>query len=140
MMAERMYRKGGEWKKKQEPAFQKYIFAAIEDVDDFRIRLRKVGETAKILGVGDEIVPIDPQEEALLETLGGPEHVISMSKGYLEGEKLVVTEGPLQGMEGTVRWLNARQKVVGVAVSLLGREVVVRLGVEAVKRVADGMA
>lgn len=136
MMVERLLRKGRKWERGEEPAFQKYVFAELIEglVDDFRIRLRQVDELAKVLKVGEEVAPILPEEEAFLKRLGGPEHVIRASEGYMLGEKLIITEGPMKGMEGLVKWSNRRQRVVGVAVSLMGQETIVRMGVEFVKR------
>ena len=51
ILSERMVKERGEWKKKTEVAFQKYIIAETGDTDGFRIRLRNVG------GVGDEANP-----------------------------------------------------------------------------------
>lgn len=136
MMAERkLRRKNGEWELVQEPAFQKYMFAETEDVQGLRIRLRQIVQMTKAIGVGDEIVPIYPEEENVLRMLGGSEHVIRLSHGFVEGERIVVMDGPLQGLEGLVKWSNFRQKMVGIGVSLFGRETVVRLGVELVRRV-----
>ena len=137
IMAERMFRKKEGWEKQLHPAFQKYVFAEMEDVEDFRIRLRKIKELAKLLEIGGDITPIRPEEQELLLELGGDDHIIRISEGYMEGEKLVVTDGPLKGLEGTVKRVNPRQHMVEIVTSLLGEESVVRLGVELVQRVSE---
>ena len=135
MLSERMVKERGEWKKKTAPAFQKYIFAETDDTDGFRIRLKKVQELAKMLGVDDNIVPIYPEEQEMLQKLGGKEHVIRYSEGYMLGDKLVVTEGPMKGMEGIVKWVDRHQRIAGIEVFLLGRQVVVKMGVGVLKKV-----
>lgn len=135
ILSERMVKERGQWKKKAEPAFQKYIFAETEDTDGFRIRLRKVSELAKMLGVDDSIVPIYPEEQEMLQKLGGEEHVIRYSEGYILGEKLVVTEGPMKGMEGLVKWIDRHQRIAGIEIFLLGRQVTVKMGIGVLKRV-----
>ena len=137
ILSERMIKESGEWKKKTEVAFQKYIIAETEDTDGFRIRLRKVGEMAKMLGVDDKIVPIYPEEQELLQRLGGSEHVIRYSEGILVGERLVVTEGPMKGMEGRVKWTDRHQRIAGIEVSLLGQKIVVKMGIGILKRVPE---
>lgn len=137
ILSERMVKERGEWKKKTEVAFQKYIIAETGDTDDFRIRLRNVGETAKMLGVDDQIVPIYPEEQELLERLGGAEHVIRYSEGYTVNEKLIVTEGPMKGMEGRVKWTDRHQRIAGIEVMLLGRKVIVKMGVGILKKVSE---
>lgn len=69
--------------KKKGPAFQKYIFAGIEDIDGFRIMLRKVQKLAKILGIDVGIVSIYPEKQEMLQRLGSEEHVIRYSEGYM---------------------------------------------------------
>lgn len=140
MLSERMVKERGEWKKKTEAAFQKYIIAETEDTDGFRIRLRNVGEMAKMLGVDDRIVPIYPEEQELLARLGGEEHIIRYSEGYTLNDKLVVTDGPMKGMEGRVKWVDRHQRIAGIEVMLLGRKVIVKMGVGVLKRVSDQSA
>lgn len=137
ILSERMVKERGEWKKKTEVAFQKYIIAETEDTDSFRIRLRRVEEMAKMLGVDDRIVPIYPEEQELLEKLGGAEHVIRYSEGYMAGEKLVVTEGPMKGMEGRVKWTDRHQRIAGIEMFLLGHSITVKMGVGILKRVPE---
>lgn len=137
MLYERMVKERGEWRKKTEAAFQKYIIAETEDTDGFRIRLRNVGEMAKMLGVDDRIVPIYPEEQEMLERLGGKEHIIRYSEGYTLNDKLIVTDGPMKGMEGRVKWTDRHQRLAGIEVMLLGHKVVVKMGVGILKRVSD---
>lgn len=136
IFSERMVKECGKWKKRTVPAFQKYIFAETEDTDGFRIRLRKVQELAKMLGVDESIVPIYREEQEMLQKLGGEEHVIRYSEGYMLGEKLIVTEGPMKGMEGYVKWTDRHQRIAGIELSLLGRNVAVKMGIGILKRVS----
>lgn len=135
ILSERMVKEHGEWKKKTEAAFQKYIFAETADTDGLRIRLRNVEEMTKMLGVDDRIVPIHPEEQELLEKLGGEEHIIRYSEGYVANEKLVVTEGPMKGMEGLVKWTDRHQRIAGIEMDLLGQKVTVKMGIGILKRV-----
>lgn len=137
ILSERMVKESGEWKKKTEVAFQKYIFAETEDTDGFRIRLRKIEEMARMLRVDDKIVPIYPEEQELLQKLGGAGHVIRYSEGYMAGEKLVVTEGPMKGMEGLVKWTDRHQRIAGIEMDLIGQKVTVRMGVGILKRISE---
>lgn len=135
IFSERMVKERGEWKKKTAPAFQKYIFAETEDTDGFRVRLRRVQEMARMLSVDESIVPIYPEEQEMLQKLGGEEHIIRYSEGYMSGEKLVVTDGPMKGMEGIVKWTDRHQRIAGIEVSLLGRNIVIKMGIGILKRV-----
>ena len=135
--SERMFRKKNGWEKQLFPAFQKYVFAEISDVEDFRIRLRQVREPAKLLETGSKIEPIRAEEQELLQKLSGDDHIIRISEAYLEGERIVVTGGPLIGLEGTVKRVNPRQHMVEIVTPLLGEESIVRLGAEFVGRASE---
>lgn len=137
MLCERMVKEGGEWKKRTEVAFQKYVMVDTADADGLRIRLRRVGEMTKMLGVDDTVAPIYPEEQELLQRLGGEEHVIRYSEGYMAGEKLVVTEGPMKGMEGLVKWTDRHQRIAGIEVFLMGQKIVVKMGMGILKKVSE---
>ena len=130
MLTERMERRGGEWKKIHAVTFQKYLFVDTEAPDDFRIRLRSVPGMTRFLTVGDDIVPIFPEEEKLLRLLGGDDHVIGSSVVYKEGDRVTVISGALVGLEGLVRWSDKRQKWIGIEVKLANRKTVIKIGAE----------
>ena len=134
MKSERMFKIKGEWRLREEVSFQKYIFAVTPDTDDFRIRLRNVKELANMLHVGDEVVPIRQEEEELLRDLGGDEHVIRYSTGFVTGDRLMITEGPLTGHEGQVKWIDRHQRLVGIETELIGQKITIRLGCEILKK------
>ena len=133
MLSERMVRKDGEWQAVRSVTFQKYIFVETMDPDDFWNRLRKVPGMAKLLKVGDEVVPIYPEEEKVLRLLGGDGHVIGRSVVYKEGDSVTVVSGALAGLEGLVRWMDRRQRWVRIAVRLAGCETLIKLGAEFIR-------
>ena len=139
MMAERMFKQHGEWKLIEDVAFQKYIFAETADTDDFRIRLRNVKDMTRMLGVGEDIAPILREEEELLKSLGGEDHVIRYSVGFVEGDRLIITEGPLAGHEGEVKWIDRHQRIAGIETELMGQKVTIRLGCEVLKKLPEGV-
>ena len=133
-LAERLERKKGKWEPKRTITFQKYIFADITDPDDFRVRLQKVDGMTKMLGVGEDIVPIKPEEETFLKRIGGEEHIIGLSRGFSEGDKVIVTDGPLQGKEGSIKWMDKRQRTAGIRVKFLNTDTVIKLGIECINK------
>ena len=130
MLTVRQERKNGIWEKKQSVTFQKYIFVDTDEPDDFRIRLQSISGLTKMLGIGETVVPIYPKEEELLKRLGGPNHIIEISEGYYEDDHLVITGGPIKRLEEELKWIDNRQKVAGVAVNIMNREEVIRLGAD----------
>ena len=128
--SEKFVRQRGSWEKKTIPTFQKYIFVETGDVDGFRQRLKAVKQMTKFIGAGDEIVPIYPEEEAWLRRLGGPEHIVTVSEASLVGEDITVLSGPMKGLECNIKWINRRQKTIGIGISLLGNEQTIKVAME----------
>lgn len=137
MLGERKYRIRGKWELKRYILFSGYVFIETADIEDFRLRLYEIETMTKVLKIGDDVVPIEPEEEEFLKLLGGKEHVAEYSEGYLEGEKLIVTEGAMQGFEGKVKRLDRHRRLVTIEVQLLGRLVEIQLGLGVVRRVAE---
>ena len=125
----------GKWELKSYLLFPGYVFIETTDINDFRIRLREIKAMTKIVKTGEEVIPIWPEEEAFLMQLSGEDHIEEYSEGYLEGERLVATEGALKGYEGTVKRIDRHHRLVTIEVPLLGRIVEVQLGLGIVKRV-----
>ena len=88
----------------------------------------------KLLRTGEEMTPIHPEEEAYLRMFGGDDHIVKYSKGYMEGEKLVVTSGAMQNYKGIVKRVLRHKRLVVLEVPLMGRKVEVTVGLGVVKR------
>lgn len=114
--------------------FPGYVFIETEEIEDFYKRLNRIYAKTKILRTGDEMIPLRPEEEEYLRRLGGDRHVVKYSEGYMEGEKLVVTSGPLKDFEGNVKKILRHKRLVVMEVPLLGHTVEVTLGVGIVER------
>ena len=137
MFGEKTRRLRGKWEMKRYPLFPGYVFFETPDIDGFRVRLQEIRAMTKVLKTGDEVVPVWPEEEAFLKRLGGKEHIAGYSQGYIEGERLVVTEGAMKGFEGSIKRIDRHHRLVTIEAPLLGRIVEVQLGLGIVKRVED---
>ena len=111
-----------------------YVFIETDRIEDFHKRLNRIYAMTKVLRTGDEMTPIQKEEEEYLRKLGGDEHVVRYSEGYIEGDKLVVTSGPLKDFEGNVKKVLRHKRLVVVEVPLLGRTVEVTVGMGVVER------
>ncbi len=82
------------------------------------------------------MTPLQEEEERYLRRLGLDEdgHVVEYSEGYLEGEKLVVTSGALEGYEGRIKKILRHKRLVVLEVPLMGRTVEVTLGLGVVEK------
>ncbi len=135
MKGERMFRVGpGQYELRTKPLFQNYLFADITDPESFWIRLRRVKTLTKMLKTGEDLHPIYPEEEEFLKALGGEEHIVKYSIGYKEGDRLIVEDGPMRGLEGKVKKIDRHHRMAILSVNLMGQEIDVKLGLEILSR------
>lgn len=122
----------GEWHTDKKVLFPGYVFLVSEDLTKLYISLRKVMGLTKLLGTGEEILPLTEAEVARLERLGKKEHVVEMSVGVIENERVRILEGPLQGMEGCIRKIDRHKRKAWVEVEMFGGMRLMEVGCEIV--------
>ena len=97
--------------------------------------LKKVIGLTKLLKTGEEITPLSKEEVALLMKLGNEEQEVEMSTGIIEGDKVRIYEGPLQGMEGLIKKIDRHKRMAYLEVEMFGRTVEMKVGLEIVSRI-----
>lgn len=124
----------GEWKLCEAVLFPGYVFFSTEDIEALYYRLKNMSGLTKILATGDEFTPLHESEVAFLMHFGGKEHLVGMSTGYIEGDACVVTSGPMQGFEGTIRRIDRHKMTAVLEVEFFGRSTEVTVGLEIVEK------
>ena len=131
---ERMKRFQGEWHKEQYILFPGYIFLVTEQVDVLFWELKKVPGLTRILGDGMEFVPIKEDEKVFLHKMGGSSHLAEMSKGIIEGDKVIITSGPLSKFKGEITYIDRHKRLAVIRIEMFGRWMDVKIGLEIVHR------
>lgn len=134
LMAEKMAKIQGEWIKVTGRLFPGYVFVETSRIDDFFMRLKRVEAMTKVLRTGEEMTPIHLEEEKHLRMLGGADHIVKYSEGYIEGDKLVITSGAMGNFKGTVKKVLRHKRLVVLEIPLMGRTVEITVGLGVVKR------
>ena len=89
----------------------------------------------KLLGAGEDIIPLRQEEMRFLLKMGKEEQVVEMSIGIIENDKVKIQQGPLVGMEGFIKKIDRHKRQAVLEVELFGRKVEMRVGVEIVEKV-----
>lgn len=89
----------------------------------------------KILGNGMEFIPLKKEEVEFLTAIGSEEHLTGMSKGYIAGDRIIITEGPMKEMAGQIRFIDRHKRLAVVQMEMFGRKMDIRLGLEIVKKI-----
>lgn len=115
----------GKWHIQERILFPGYVFLIAENLEQLAENLRKVTGMTRLLGTGDEIIPLSQEEEQL----------VAMSTGIIENDQVRILTGPLQGMEGYIRKINRHKRKAWVSIEMFGRSVDMEVGLEIIKKV-----
>lgn len=134
---ERKQKYRGEWQIRKEKLFPGYLFLDLEEahVESVREALRHATEHAKVLKTGEELYPIHKQEEQFLRRLTGDTTNVAVSVGVIEGDQIIVKDGPLIGMEGMIKRIDRHKRMAMLEVELFNRVSEVKVGLEIVEKV-----
>lgn len=125
----------GQWYNVEEILFKGYVFMITDHIDALFNELKKIPDLTKLLGNdGKNIYPIYKEEAMFLTKFGGNEHVVEISSGYIEGDMIRITHGPLMGQEGNIVKIDRHKRVAYVDVSLFGQVTTVQVGLEIISK------
>ena len=129
-------REGGAWVSVTETLFPGYLFVVTNKIEEVSQRLARIPAFTRLLGKSDErIVPLSPDEvswlDALLESVT---KVMGMSVGVIEGDRVMVTDGPLKGHEALIRKINRYKRVAYLDMRMFGRTKTIKVGLEIVRK------
>lgn len=129
-MQEVPYKKDGKYIKLTKPLFPGYLFLITHDIDQVNTELWKLAGFTRILGSAGSFIPMPPEEVEAFRSLTDQNYNVSLSKGYIIGDQITVTEGPLKGQEGRIRKIDRHKRVAMVEMPFLGKITGVRVPLE----------
>lgn len=123
----------GTWVPCKKPMFPGYIIAVTDQPDALARELRRIPQFARVLSMGDVFVPLAAEEVALIGGFSSKgNRVVPMSHAIKDGDRVVVTSGPLVGCEGLIKQLNRSKSVAFLETEICGQKVAVRVGLSVV--------
>ena len=122
------------WEKKKEKLIPSYLFVESNSIKDFAIALARIPKFSMVLQSDGGFFPLSEKEENLVKSFITNDEGIDISKGYIEGDNIYVTEGPLQGMEGYIKKIDRHKRVAIISMNLFDRETDVSVGLEIVEK------
>lgn len=118
--------------------FPGYIFIDTPDISDMRIRmymLHSVDLYAKIIKTGDEMVPVSESEREMIENISGPDHIVDMSRGIIEHDKVRIFSGPLADYTGEIIKIDRHKRLAWINLDLKGKTISTKLGLEIIEKI-----
>lgn len=69
-----------------------------------------------------------------LTKFSNKDHVVDISNGIIENDKIIINEGPLIGLEGLITKIDRHKRIAYVDVELLGKFTRVQVGLEIISK------
>lgn len=134
-LAERVYKKEGKVKIVTRPLFPGYLFIISDYIEDVYLQIKKVPYFTRVLHADFQFVPLEWDEVAVFADFLNQEKVMEMSKGYIEGSQVYVTDGPLKGQEGRIKKVNRHKRIAIIETQFMGKMTSVHVPLEIVSKI-----
>ena len=128
-------KQNGTWNTLQKVLFPGYLFMITEDVEKLFFHLKTIEGMTKLIGTGQDIIPLKEEEITFLQRFGGEDQIVSMSEGIIEGTQVIITSGPLMGMEGLIKKIDRHKRKAWLDLEMFGRMQQVEVGLEITRKV-----
>lgn len=123
------------------PLFPGYVFveANIESKDFQKLFSRFIYNSADIIKLlrygesGDSAV--DLEERRRFEYLFRGKRCLEHSQGFIEGDKIIIENGPLKGREGNIKYINRHNHCAKVEFKMFDKTILADVALEIVRRV-----
>jgi len=122
------------WEKKKEKLIPSYLFVETDRINDFAMALKKVPKFSLVLQMDGNFQPLEEKDLKLIDSFASHADGIEVSKGFIVGDKINVTEGPLLGMEGFIKKIDRHKRIAIISLKLFERETDVSVGLEIVEK------
>ena len=133
----------GEWRDVEQLLFPGYLIAVTARPEALKEALRRVPEFTRLLAVGETFVPLSDQDQAWIGAFTSEgARCVPMSAGEVErladGDRIVVTQGPLAGKEALIQSVNRRKSLAYLQFEICGRTVTTKVGLAIVRKRDEG--
>lgn len=129
---ERMKKFHGNWNRVEEILFRGYVFVISGQPENLYQELQSIPMLTKVLGrEKNYFLPLNREEEELIQRLGDEKHKTTISKvEVVEGKSIRIIEGPLKGYVGNIVKVNLHKREVMIQVEFMKRSLELYMGIE----------
>ena len=125
----------GEWQLVSELLTPGYIYLETNNIDRVSQELYHVPAFTRLLGNNGKFIPLNKDEMQWLHALTRPgTHTVEMSEGVIEGDQIIVNEGPLKGLEATIKKIDRHKRLAYLDMRFFDRPKLIKVGLEIVRK------
>ena len=130
----------GQWESVERTLLPGYFIVVTREPEHVAETLRALPEFGRVLKQNGAYVPLEREEVAFIGGFTEPgARCIPMSMGIKDGDRVVVTEGPLVGHEGLISGINRHKSIAYLQFDICGRTVTTRVGLGVVSAAGAGV-
>jgi len=133
----KIYKRQGKIIKVNDIVFKSYVFVETDmDYETFhlqvvnKIKVHTAFFKTLIHKVDKNIETLYPSEKEFLLSLMNKDHLIESSIGFIEGDKVTITSGPLMGKESIIQKINKHKRIAMMEVEMMGRHIEMQIPLE----------
>lgn len=126
-----------EWHEVTETLFPGYLFVDTENIEAVRKGLGNFQQYTKVLRDGETVSPITKEEQKFLMDMMDENHVVQCSEGFLIGERVCITKGPLRNYQGCIKTVNRHRRIAKLEIPIFGGMTPVEVGFGGIARVSE---
>ena len=102
---------------------------------EFSEYIRNSSEIIRILNSGEvDNIALPDAERKRFEYLFLGKRSLDHSVGYIEGERIVITMGPLKGREGQIKHINRHNRMAIIELSVFEQSLCVKIALEIIEK------
>ncbi len=124
----------GQWRTERAVLFPGYIFIISDQIEDAYTALKQIPKLTKVIGVGETWTAMSKEDIEIVEYLSGKDRLARFSEGYIEGNRVTVVSGALQGLEGTICKIDRHKRLAWLEMEMFGRKTRFEVGLEIVRK------
>jgi len=120
---------------KIKPLFPNYLFAKL-DIDVHYYKVKWTRGVSKILGIGNEPIPVSERVIQTIKERMGRDNFIKLEEEWREGDAIQITSGPLKDLVGIFQKKMSDNGRVRILLNLIGVDVPVQISQWQLRKVA----
>lgn len=125
------------WHEVTKPLFPGYLFIDTDEIEPIMTGLKKFRQYTKLLKDGDTVSPVKKEEQDFLTLMMDKDHIVQYSEGFLIGDKVCITSGPLKRIQGWIKGIDRHRRVAKMEIPILGRRTPIEVGLGTIARVSE---
>lgn len=124
---------------RRRPLFPGYVFMetdmpAHDFLSAFSAYIYSSHDIIRLLRSGADNIALPEDERQRLEFLLKGKRCVVRSVGYIVGDKITVTDGPMRGREGLICYLNRHNRYADIEIEMFGGKIKARVALEIVEK------